>query len=106
MIPASDLGGSGQISPSASVMVTSSAFGLLVGTGSCLGGIDFDRSGDLWVSVGAKNADCEANTQVVKFTPGQLGTGGNLTPSVTIGENSKATNLFLPGPLRFGPAVN
>jgi hypothetical protein len=105
MIPAGDLGGSGQISPSASVIVTSSAFGLLAGPGSCLGGIDFDRSGDLWVAVGTNDADCQANSQVVEFTPGQLGTGGSLTPAVTIGQNSKATNLSLPGPLRFGPAI-
>jgi hypothetical protein len=107
MIPASDLGGSGEVSPSASVIVTSSAFGLLDGSGSCLGGIDFDRSGDLWASVGTNNADCDGNTttQLVAFTPAQLSTGGNLTPSVAIGQNDKKTNLFLPGPLRFGPAV-
>ena len=106
MIPASELGGSGEISPSASVIVTSSAFGILAGTGSCLGGIDFDHSGDLWLSVGADNADCEASTQLVEFNPAQLSTGGNLTPSVTIGQDSKSNNVFLPGAIRFGPTVN
>jgi hypothetical protein len=107
MISASNLTGTGEISPPAAVTITSSAFGNLVGSGSCLGGIDFDNSGDLWVSVGTNNADCNGNTatQVVEFTPAQLSTGGNLTPSLTIGQNSKQTNLFLPGPLRFGPSV-
>ena len=107
MISASNLTGTGEISPTAAVTITSSAFGTLIGSGSCLGGIDFDHSGDLWVSVGTNNADCDGNTAtaVVEFTPAQLSTGGNLTPSLTIGQNSKQTNLFLPGPLRFGPSV-
>jgi len=107
MISASNLTGSGEVSPPAAVTVTSSAFGTLLGSGSCLGGIDFDSSGNLWVSVGTDNADCDGNTptQVVSFTPAQLSTGGNLTPSVAIGQNKRQTNLFLPGPLRFGPTV-
>jgi len=107
MISASNLTGTGEVSPLAAVTITSTAFGALIGSGSCLGGIDFDSSGDLWVSVGTNNADCDGNTatQVVGFTPAQLSTGGNLTPSVTIGQNKKQTNLFLPGPLRFGAAV-
>lgn len=105
MISSSDLGGSGETSPSAAVTITSSAFGNLVGTGSCIGGVDFDRSGDLWVSVGTANADCEADTQVVEFTPGQLSAGGNLTPAVIIAQNGAKTNLFLPGPISFGPEI-
>ena len=107
MISASNLTGTGEISPPAAVTITSSAFGTLVGSGSCLGGIDFDNSGDLWVSVGTNNADCNGNTatQIVAFTSAQLSAGGILTPSLTIGQNSKQTNLFLPGPLRFGPSV-
>jgi hypothetical protein len=105
MIAASDLTGTGEISPSAAVTVTSSAFGVLVGSGSCLGGIDFDPSGNLWVSVGTNNTNCEAATQIVEFTPSQLNAGGNLVPSVTIGQNHKQTNLLLPGPIRFGATV-
>jgi hypothetical protein len=105
MISAGDLTGTGVVSPMAAVTITSSAFGVLDGSGSCLGGIDFDQSGDLWVSVGANNADCQADTQVVEFTPSQLSTGGNLAPSVTISQNAEKTNLFFPGPLRFGPTV-
>ena len=105
MVSASDLSGSGEISPSAAVTINSAAFGLLDGTGSCLGGIDFDHSGNLWASVGADNADCSSDTQLVQFTPSQLSTGGNLTPTVTIGQNASRTNLFIPGPLRFGPAA-
>ncbi len=108
MISASDLSGSGEVSPSAAVIITSSAFGVLVGTGSCIGGIDFDSAGDLWASVGTDNADCEGSTgdtSLVEFTPSQLRVGGNLTPSVIIGQNSTETNLFLPGPIRFGPPV-
>ncbi len=106
MISASDLSGSGTISPSAAVTLTSSAFGILEGSGSCLGGIDFARSGDLWVSVGDNNADCQADGQLVSFTPTQLSTGGNLVPSVTIGQNSDGTNLLYPGPIRFGPTTH
>jgi hypothetical protein len=107
MISAADLGGTGVISPSAAVSITSSSFGKLNGTGSCIGGIDFDRSGDLWVSVGTDNADCGGNTatEVVEFTPSQLSVGGNLTPSVTIGQNMKKTNLFLLGPISIGPTI-
>jgi hypothetical protein len=105
MISASDLSGSGEISPSAAVTINSAAFGLLDGTGSCLGGIDFDHSGNLWASVGADNADCSSDTQLVEFSPTQLTMGGNLDPAVIIGQNNKKTNLFIPGPLRFGPMV-
>ncbi len=105
MITAGDLAGTGEISPTAAVSITSSAFGVPVDSGTCLGGIDFDHSGDLWTSVTGTNGICEANTQVVEFTPGQLSAGGNLTPSVTIGQNTNKTNLFLPGPIRFGPAL-
>ena len=104
MIAASNLTGSGEISPAAEITITSAAFGT-AGAGSCLGGIDFDHSGKLWVSVGTDNADCSANTQIVAFTPTQLSTGGNLTPSLIIQQNSNRTNLFLPGPIRFGPTV-
>jgi len=103
MIAADDLSGTGEISPSAAVTITSPAFGTLIGTGSCLGGIDFDVSGDLWVSVGANNPNCDADTQIVEFTPGQLSSGGSLTPSLTINQNGAETNLYLPGPVRFGP---
>jgi hypothetical protein len=104
MLSASDLGGTGEISPAANVSITSSAFG---SSYDCLGGIDFDRSGGLWVSVGAGSCGNGAvPDQLVEFTPGQLSMGGDLTPSVTIGQNSGKTNLFIPGPLRFGPAVN
>lgn len=105
MISAADLDGSGVISPSAAVNITSSSFGKLIGTGSCIGGIDFDRSGDLWVSVGTPNGDCQASSQLVEFTPDQLAIGGNRTPSVTISQNMKKTNLFLPGPISIGPPV-
>jgi streptogramin lyase len=100
MISAGDLTGSGEISPSAAVIITSSAFGVSDSDGTCLGGMDFDHSGDLWVSV-----QCDPDTQVVEFTPSQLTTGGSLTPSVTIGQNSTGTNLFFPGPIRFGPSL-
>lgn len=105
MISANDLEASGSISPSATVTITSPAFGYIAGSGTCLGGIDFDRSGDLWVSIGTFNADCVANGQVVEFTPTELGTGGNIAPAVTIGRNGKATNLSYLGPIRFGPTV-
>jgi len=104
MIVADDLTGSGEISPSAAVTITSSAFGP-VGSSSCLGGIDFDHSGDLWISVVGGGGDCETNSQIVEFTPGQLSAGGNQAPSITIGQNSTQTNLFLPGPIRFGPRL-
>jgi hypothetical protein len=61
--------------------------------------------GDLWVSVGTNNDECEAAQQIIEFTPGQLSTGGDLTPSVTILQNKKQTNLIAPGPIRFGPTL-
>lgn len=108
MISASNLTGTGEISPTADVTITSSAFGLLVGSGSCLGGIDFDSTGNLWASVGTDNGDCDGltPTQLVAFTPAQLSMGGNLTASLIISQNQRKTNLFLPGPIRFGPTVN
>lgn len=103
MISASELGGSGETSPSAAVIITSSAFG---SSDDCLGGIDFDHSGDIWVSVGTDSCGSgEVANQLVEFTPAQLSVGGNLTPSVIIGQNTKKTNLFFPGPIRFGPSL-
>ncbi len=103
MISASDLIGSGQISPPADVIVTSAAFG---SSYDCIGGIDFDNSGDLWVSVGTDICGAgKVGDQLVEFSPSQLSMGGNLDPIVIIGQNSRKTNLFIPGPLRFGPTV-
>jgi hypothetical protein len=102
MISASNLSGSGEIFPPGTI-ITSAAFG---SSYDCLGGIDFDHLGDLWVSVGTDI--CGSGTveqQVVEFTPGQLSAGGNLTPSVVIGRNPRKTNIFFPDPLRFGPTV-
>jgi hypothetical protein len=106
MIPASDLMGTAEVSPTAAVTITSSAFGLGDSSGSCLSGIDFDQSANLWVSVGANNGACGVPPQLVEFTPAQLSTGGNLTPLVIISQNSTKTNLFISGPMRFGPTVN
>jgi hypothetical protein len=104
MFSASDLSGSGEVSPLPTVTITAFAFGGSFGS-SCLNGLDFDPSGDLWVSVGGANSGCDAANQLVEFTPAQLSTGGNLTPSIVIGQNRKQTNLYLPGPIRFGPTL-
>jgi hypothetical protein len=103
MISAGDLAGTGEVSPPAAVTVTSSAFpvqsaGLSAGT--CFGGIDFDHLGDLWVS-----AHCVADALVIEFTPGQLSMGGDLEPSLALGQNAAKTNLIFPGPMRFGPPL-
>jgi sugar lactone lactonase YvrE len=104
MISATDLTGSGEISPPAAETITSSAFGS-PGVATCLGGVAFDRSNDLWVSVRPPNIACDAETQVVEFSPQQLSAGGDLDPSVTIGQNSEQTNLLVPSSIGFGPAV-
>jgi hypothetical protein len=99
-ISAGDLSGIGEITPAIAATITSSAFGSESGLGGfCLGGIDFDQSGDLWAS-----ARCQV-PHLIEFTPSQLSTGGNLTPSITISPNRKKTNLEFPGPIRFGPAI-
>ena len=100
MISASDLSGSGEISPSTATIVTSSAFQPFGGSGQCLQGIDFDHAGDAWVVV---TDNC--NPAVISFTASQMSAGGNQTPSVTLSPNAKRTNIFIPGPLRFGPTV-
>ena len=70
MFPADQLSGMGQISPSAAVTITSPAFGTVFDeSGSCLGGLDFDYYGNLWVSVGTNNTECQALTQPAAFTP-------------------------------------
>ncbi len=103
MISAGNLSGSGQISPPADVIITSAAFG---SSYDCIGGIDFDDSGDLWVSVGTDICGAgKVGDQLVEFNPTQLTMGGNLDPVVIIGQNSAKTNLFIPGPIRFGPSV-
>ena len=101
-ISAGDLGGTGEITPPITVTITSSAFGAESGLagGICLGGIDFDHSGNLWVS-----SHCNPESHLSEFTPSQLSIGGNLDPSITISPNSKLTNLASPGPIRFGPAL-
>jgi hypothetical protein len=103
MISAADLGGSGQITPPIQVTITSSAFGGEPGLpgGICLGGIDFDHFGNLWIS-----AHCDPETHLIEFTPSQLSIGGDLTPSITISPNASKTNIAFPGPIRFGPTVN
>jgi hypothetical protein len=103
MISAADLGGSGQITPPIQVTITSSAFGVEPGLpgGICLGGIDFDHSSNLWISV-----HCDPEPHLIEFTPSQLSIGGDLTPSITISPNASKTNIAFPGPIRFGPTVN
>ncbi len=99
-ISAGDLSGTGEITPPIAATITSSAFGSVPGLGGvCLGGIDFDQSGNLWAS-----ARCQF-PHLIEFTPSQLSTGGNLAPSITISPNRKKTNLAFPGPIRFGPAI-
>jgi ligand-binding sensor domain-containing protein len=102
MISASDLNGTGEVSPAAAATITSSAF-TPNNPGSCLSGIDFDHSGNLWVSVYPLSFGCDNG--VVEFAASQLSIGGNLTPSIIIGQNITKTNLFIPGPIRFGPTV-
>jgi hypothetical protein len=80
MIPAGDLSGTGVITPSASTIIISPAFTPEVSDTPCLGGIDFDASGDLWASVNDNSFGCVNG--IVEFTASQLTTGGNLTPSV------------------------
>ena len=103
MISATNLDDSGEITPPIGVTITSAAFGAQAGLpgGPCLGGIDFDQSGNLWAS-----ARCGPNSHLLAFTPSQLSIGGDLTPSVIIGQNSSKNNLAFPGPIRFGPTVN
>jgi hypothetical protein len=99
-ISAGDLSGTGEITPPIAATITSSAFGSESGLGGfCLGGIDFDQSGDLWAS-----AQCQF-PHLIEFTPSQLSIGGNLTPSITISPNRKKTNVALSGPIRFGPTI-
>jgi len=103
MYSAAELVGTGEISPSTGVTVNSPAFG---SSHDCLGGLDFDGAGDLWVSVGSNGCSSGAVPgQLVEFIPAQLSTGGNLTPSVMIRANKRETNLFFPGPIRFGPTL-
>lgn len=103
MISATDLGGSGEISLTPSVTVTVSTGGIDIACG--LGGIDFDRRGDLWASVDPDNGECPEVAQLVEFTPDQISASGNLTPAVTINQNIPETNFFIPGPIRFGPTI-
>jgi sugar lactone lactonase YvrE len=101
MFAAADLTGSGEISPSPAVTIAPSTFGSLPGV-HCLDGIDFDHAGNLWVS---NEGTCQTKSQVDGFTPSQLSVGGDLTPSIVIEQNTRRTNIFLPGPIRFGPAL-
>jgi hypothetical protein len=102
MISASDLSGAGESFPPAGTTITSSTF-TPSGSGDCVGGIDFDRSGDLWVSISESTFGCD--NAVVEFAASQLSAGGDLMPVVVIGQNITKTNLFLSGPIRFGPTV-
>jgi hypothetical protein len=101
MFPAADLTGSGEISPAPAVTIAPSTFDSLPGS-QCVGGIDFDHSGSLWVS---DEGGCQSSTQIDSFTPSQLSVGGDLTPSIVIEQNTHRTNIFIPGPIRFGPAL-
>jgi hypothetical protein len=107
MFTAEDLSGNGEISPSAAVAITSSAFGNRTSFGSCIGGIDFDQAGDLWTSVGPNGADGCGDRQVVEFTAAQLGASGSLTPALLLRGNGAGINDWFfatVGPIRFGPS--
>jgi sugar lactone lactonase YvrE len=65
--------GSNDVTPATTITITGLAHA---------GGVAFDKSGNLWVA-----NDVSATTDVgtvVGLTPAQLGTGGSLTPNVTI----------------------
>lgn len=100
MISATDLGGSGEIAPPITT-ITSSTFGSAAGLGgACLGGIDFDQAGNLWVS-----ARCAPQSHLVAFAPSQLGSGGDITPTIILNPNNSGTNFNNPGPIKFAPAL-
>jgi len=101
---AADLSGSGEITPTPSVTISSIAFGEPSLT-PCLGGLDFDAQGDLWASVQANQVDCIGRSQIIELTPDQLQSSGNVIPSVTIGVIRVRKHQILPGPLRFGPTA-
>ena len=73
-------------SPTPAVTIDATAY-------SCLAGLAFDASGDLWVS--------SYNTaQVLEYTPAQLAAGGALTPAVIISADAM-TSLSYPAGLAF-----
>jgi hypothetical protein len=106
MFSAADISVDGEITPSPAVTITSSAFGALsMAGGICLQGLDFDSSGDLWLSVHANGVECVGISQLMALTPAQLNTSGDLTPAIIIGQNRHKTNFRSPGQIRFGPKV-
>jgi hypothetical protein len=66
----------------------------LPGTGAFINAAGFDDGGDLWVADGGSSA-------IFAYTATQLGTGGSITPAITI--SSDAGSLASPTAIGFDP---
>ena len=106
MFRVGDILGSGMISPAPAATITSADFGMNW-SGQCIGGMEFDSQGDLWVANGTSMSDCPSSTiGILEFAADELASGGNLTPSVAIKQKRRMTNTDFPRTIRFGPPLH
>lgn len=103
---ASDLAGSGIITPTPAVTITGARIpheNLSVSL-SCSDGLAFDAAGDLWVANTCTDSKFGLGS-IVEFTPDQLTTSGNPIPSLFWNPNRANNNFYEPSLLTFGPQV-
>lgn len=72
-------------------------------------GLAFDNQGGLWVSSNLSSDQISGSRNstgfIVKFAANQLGASGSPVPPIVLTPNHKASNLYHPSPIIFGPTA-
>jgi sugar lactone lactonase YvrE len=98
---ASDLSGSGTISPAPFVTIDPTTVKKINSSFYVTSGIAFDGQGNLWMSSGQSDGDAKNdNGTIAEFKPGQITSSGNPKPALFL---LISHILRHPGPLTFGP---
>lgn len=101
---ASDLTGSGVITPAATVTLSETNVTTSTGTAQSLdgpNGLAFDNSGDLWVS----NWYSDNHGSLAEFTPSQIAASGSPSPKVFLDSDASGSNMNNPVLIAFGPSI-
>ena len=107
MFAAADLNGSGMVTPTPAITLTSS----LYGTKNLLSSFDdpnalaFDSLGDLWVGNTLQPEAGLGAGSLVEFSASELTASGSPVPIRAILSKHRETNLYFPEFMTFGPAL-
>jgi hypothetical protein len=107
MYAAADLNGSGTVTPTPAITLTSSLYGAknLLSSFDGPRGLAFDNLGDLWVGNRLQPRNGLGSGSMVEFSASQLTTSGSPLPVRAILSNHLETNLNSPVYMTFGPAL-